>query len=126
MAPDFRSTRKTAASNAWYDPKYDAVLIEQSIATQYGVLPSDQGNLSYSDWAKMVSGLRDNTPLGRVVSIRMENDRDVISRMSPEQIKIRNDWSEFKIRKFGDAMSPNLQSEMDKLQQKMMQIFGGG
>ena len=53
-------------------------LIEQSIAKQYRVLPSEQGDLRYSDWIKMVSGLMDDTPLGRIVMIRSETDKERI------------------------------------------------
>ena len=62
----------------WYDLEYDRTLIEQSIAKQYRVLPSEQGDLHYSDWLKMVSGLMDDTPLGRIVMIRSENDKERI------------------------------------------------
>jgi hypothetical protein len=75
--------------------EYDRVLIEQSIAKQYGVLPSKQGNLKYSDWAKMVSGLMDDTPLGRVVGVRSETDKDIIKNYTPEQRAVRDEWSRF-------------------------------
>jgi len=74
---------------------YDRVLIEQSIAKQYGVLPSAQGDLRYSDWAKMVSGLMDDTPLGRVVGTRMEQDREILKHYTPEQRRIRSEWTQF-------------------------------
>ena len=71
--PDFRKPKKQQNDEeTWYDLEFDHVLIEQSIAKQYGVLPSEQGALKYSDWAKMVSGLMDDTPLGRVVAVRSE------------------------------------------------------
>ena len=78
---------------------YDRVLIEQSIAKQYGVLPSAQDDLRYSDWAKMVSGLMDDTPLGRVVSTRMEQDKDILQHFSPEQRRIRSEWQQFRAQK---------------------------
>lgn len=58
-----------------YDTAFDAVLIEQSLATQYGILPAAQAELPYPEWAKLVGGLMDNTPLGRVVAVRGETDR---------------------------------------------------
>lgn len=74
---------------------YDRVLIEQSVAKQYGVLPSKQENLHYSDWSKMVSGLMDDTPLGRVVGVRCEIDKDIIKNYTPEQRAVRDEWSRF-------------------------------
>lgn len=94
MTPDFARQRKKSNKkpNNWYDVEYDKILIEQSIAKQYGVLPSKQGDLRYADWAKMVGGLMDDTPLLRVVEIRRETDRDVIRRMTPDQLRLRSEW----------------------------------
>jgi len=58
-------------------------------------LPSEQENLKYSDWSKMVSGLMDDTPLGRVVGIRAETDQEIIKNFTPEQRAIRDEWSHF-------------------------------
>lgn len=71
------------------------MLIEQSIAKQYGVLPSKQENLHYSDWSKMVSGLMDDTPLGRIVGVRSETDQDIIENYTPEQRDVRSEWAHF-------------------------------
>ena len=65
MTPDFAQPQKKPKTSNWYDVESDRVLIEQSIAKQYGVLPSEQGNLRYADWAKLVGGLMDDTPLLR-------------------------------------------------------------
>ena len=48
------------------------MLIEQSIAKQYGILPAAQGELGWAEWVKLVGGLMDDTPLGRVVAVRNE------------------------------------------------------
>ena len=70
---------------------YDAVLIEQSIAKQYHVLPSEQGELSYCDWAKLVSGLMHDTPLGQVVALRSEDDPEILKHMTAEQRAVRRE-----------------------------------
>lgn len=38
----------------------------------------------------------DDTPLGKIMSIRSETDRETIKRFSPYEKKIRNDWIKFK------------------------------
>lgn len=43
----------------------------------------------------MVSGLMDDTPLGRVVGIRSETDEDIIKNYTKEQRAVRDDWSRF-------------------------------
>ena len=96
------------------------MLIEQSIAKQYGVLPSEQENLHYSDWAKMVGGLMDDTPLGRIVAIRAEKDHDTLRRMTPDQRRIRSEWAAFQARKNG----MNYLSLLKQLQSMIAGLFG--
>lgn len=105
----------------------DAELIEQSIAKQYGVLPSAQGELSWEDWAKLVGGLMDDTPLGRVVSVRSESDPEVVRKMTPWQHRIRSEWSAHQAKKMAANYSPDeLRSEMQSLERMIAQAFGGG
>ena len=75
-----------------YDAAFDAVLIEQSLATQYGILPAAQAELPYPEWAKLVGGLMDNTPLGRVVAVRGETDRKKLAAMGPWAQRIHQQW----------------------------------
>lgn len=106
---------------------FDAVLIEQSIAAQYGVLPAAQGELPWPEWSKLVSGLMDNTPLGRVVAVRAETDRKIIAKMSPWQRKIRTRWQRFQAQKQQRTRDPaDLRREMLSLQKAMEKLFGGG
>lgn len=105
--------------------EYDRVLIEQSIAKQYGVLPSEQEYLHYSDWAKMVSGLMEDTPLGRVVSIRCEQDRDIIKNMSPAQLALRREWEEFRAKKImqSPAQMQDYKQQLAALEQAFAVMF---
>lgn len=102
------------------------MLIEQSIATQYGILPSMQGELPYPEWAKLVSGLMDDTPLGRVVAVRAEEDRKVIARMNPWQRRIRAEWSAHLAKQTMERSTPQqLRTEMDGLEKALAKLFGG-
>lgn len=93
--PDFKKVKKSNPADDFYDLDFDAVLIEQSIAKQYHILPSEQGNLSYSDWSKLVSGLMNDTPLGKVIEIRMEDDPEILKNMNVDQRRIRSEWQSF-------------------------------
>ncbi|WP_195891804.1 Gp15 family bacteriophage protein [Anaeromassilibacillus senegalensis] len=122
---DFRKPQKPK-SDAWYDLEYDRILIEQSIAKQYGVLPSDQPDLHYADWAKLVSGLMDDTPLGRVVAVRSEDDPDMLKAFTPEQNRLRTEWKQFcgqKVLRESDEESVRLQ--MKNLERMIASMFGG-
>lgn len=122
---DFR-TKRSNIQDAAYDQEYDKVLIEQSIATQYGILPSRQGDLSYSEWSKLVSGLMDDTPLGRVVAVRTEKDQKVISHFSTWQRQIRADWNSFKSQRMSQQSTEDMEQQMKQLERMLASAFGGG
>lgn len=86
-------------TETWYDPEHDKSLIEQSIAKQYHILPSEQEELSYSDWVTLLSGIMEDTPLGRTVLIRKEDDGERIKRFSPYERRIYNEWRNFRAEK---------------------------
>lgn len=99
------------------------MLIEQSIAKQYHILPSEQGNLSYSDWAKLVSGLMNDTPLGKIIEIRSETDRDIIQNMTSEQLSVRNAWEAFK-REHTHYTETDMQRQAEYLENMIRSMFG--
>jgi len=99
------------------------VLIEQSLATQYGILPAAQGELPYPEWAKLVSGLMDDTPLGRVVAVRGETDHKIIAKMNPWQRRIRSEWRAFLAHQTAPA---DQKRELAALERTLAKMFGGG
>ena len=77
----------------WYDIYDDWDLIEASVAQQYGIrLRSEINTISWSEVRMLISGLLADTPLGRVIQIRSENNKDQLKSFTPEMHKIRNDW----------------------------------
>lgn len=106
--------------------KKDAVLIEQSIAKQYGIIPSKQEDLKYSDWAKLVSGLMEDTPLGRVVMVRSETDKETIKKFTAEQRKIYKDWQNFRINQITQTpeLFENYKEQMKALERSFSVAFG--
>ena len=106
--------------------EYDRILIEQSIAKQYGVFPSDQGSLHYSDWSKMVSGLMDDTPLGRIVMIRSEKDAERIKTFSPEQKRIQAEWKKFRAANAQKVDAESYGAQMRALEGMFAALSGGG
>lgn len=121
---DFRKPKQRI--EFWYDMEKDAVLIEQSIAKQYGIIPSEQEELKYSDWAKLVSGLMEDTPLGRIVSIRSETDREAIRKFTSEQKKVYNDWQRFRSRKImrNPEFLRSYEEQMKALERSFAAAFG--
>lgn len=48
--------------------------------------------MTWSEFVTLLSGLNGDTPLGRIVSIRAENSKDILKNFTPEQRKIRMEW----------------------------------
>lgn len=113
-------------NEALYDADFDALLIEQSIAKQYGVLPVAQKELPYPEWAKLVSGLMDDTPLGRVVAVRREDDPKIIAKMTVWQRRIRSEWQSFQANRLKKRSPDMLRAQMADLERMMAVAFGGG
>lgn len=90
----------------WYDLEYDRELLIQSVAKQYGVLPSAQEELHYSEWLLLISGLMEDTPLGQVVLIRKEDDPKRIKCFTPHERKIHRKWRERTAKKLAEAAPP--------------------
>ena len=77
----------------WYDFYDDWDLIESSIAQQYGIrIRNEIDTISWSEVKMLISGLLADTPLGRVIQIRSEDNKETLKNFPPEMHKIRNDW----------------------------------
>lgn len=122
--PDFKRTKQS--NNEFYDIEFDRVLIEQSVAKQYGILPSMQDDLKYSDWSKLVGGLMNDTPLGQVVAIRNEKDRNILKEMTSEQKRIRSEWQSFSSSKVVAIPQEEIKKANNSLEKMLASMFGGG
>lgn len=90
-----KNRRVPVRSNSpdWYDFYDDWDLIESSIAQQYGIrLRNEINTISWSEVRMLISGLLAETPLGRVIQIRSENNKEQLKNFTPEMHKIRNAW----------------------------------
>lgn len=87
---DFANPRKP--SNDWYDLYEDWALIEASFAQQYNIRLRAEEEMSWGEFTTLLSGIMSETPLGQVVSIRSENDKDTLKNFNAAQHKMRNDW----------------------------------
>lgn len=87
------------------------------------MLPSKQGDLSYRDWAVMLSGLMADTPLGQVVSIRSEKDPDILKNYTRRQRQIRADWNRYKMSK-GKISSQEEIRQFKRLETMLKNAFG--
>lgn len=87
---DFQN--KSASSLGWYDLREDWVLIESSLAKQYGLRIRNEADMPWGEFCTLISGLMPDTPLGQIVSIRSETDLDTIRNFTSDQSSIYNKW----------------------------------
>lgn len=48
--------------------------------------------MKWDEFCDLLSGISPDTPLGRIVSIRAEEDKDTLKHFTTEQKRIRNEW----------------------------------
>lgn len=83
---------KISSSEEYYDLEEDWELIEASFLKQYGIRLRNQEDMSYSEFCSLLSGIMPDTPLGQIVSIRVEKDPTVIANFTKAQKRIHKDW----------------------------------
>jgi len=91
-SPRLDFAKKQAYKEDWYDLYEDWGLIEASFTSQYGIRLRQEDDMSWSEFCTLLAGIMPETPLGQVVSIRSENDKDALKNFTKEQHRIRNEW----------------------------------
>ena len=119
--PDFANSANQIES--WYDIREDWTLIESSLAKQYGIRIRQHTDMQWTEFCIFVSGLMPDTPLGQVVSIRAEQDMEIIRKYTPEQNRIYSDWQSRIARK--KLENPEqLEKDMENLSKTLAAAFG--
>lgn len=86
-------TKSRESSDPYYDLVEDFDLIISSFQSQYGIrLSRDLRGMKWTEFSSLLSGLGPDTPLGRIVAIRSEDDEDLLKHFNKDQMKIRNKW----------------------------------
>lgn len=98
------------------DPYYDLIddfdLIVASFTTQYGLRIRDIKDMRWSEFKSLLIGLGPNTILGRIVSIRAEDDSEVLKNFTKDQQRIRNEYRLKKAKRPGNKKEAEKASEM--------------
>lgn len=72
--------------------------------------------MKWDEFRDLLVGIGPDTPLGRIVAIRAEDDKDVLKNYNPAQMRIRNEW-----RKRSAKAMP--QEQVDNYLEAMKQAF---
>jgi len=75
--------------------------------------------VSWDEFKSLLSGIDPETPLGRIVSIRSETDRNVIKHFNKDQKRIHNAWRN---RKAESMASATYDQEMKALEHMFAQL----
>lgn len=68
-----------------------------------------------------------DTPLGQVVRIRSENDKDIIKNFGAYEKRIRTDWTEFRNARISEKFTEQDKLDATKYFEKLFSgMFGGG
>lgn len=80
-------------------------------------------DMSWSEFSALLKGIMPETPLGQIVSIRSEEDKDMLKNFTPEQHKIRNDWRN-RVNPIRDMSDEEKEEEIRKVQEILAKAFG--
>ncbi len=79
--------------------------------------------MSWSEFSTLLAGIMPETPLGQVVSIRCENDKEVLKNFTKEQHRIRNEWSSRRTRAIV-VDKVEMERQVKMFQEAMKKAFG--
>ena len=85
---------KRESSDPYNDLIDDFGLIVSSFQSQYGIRLSRElpTGMKWDEFRDLLVGIGPDTALGRIVSIRAEEDEDILKNFTQEQHRIRNEW----------------------------------
>ena len=99
-------------------------MIVASFASQYGirVLTEQLQSMSWDEFSALLRGLDSETPLGRIVRIRSEEDGNVLKTFTPQQHKIRNEW---RSRGAKNTKTEDMSAVLEGFRQAFISLAGG-
>jgi hypothetical protein len=75
--------------------------------------------MKWDEFTALISGLSADTPLGRIVQIRAENDKDMLKNFTKEQKRIRNEWRNRSAQKMDKATFDQEMFRLEKMFEAM-------
>lgn len=79
--------------------------------------------MSWGEFVTLLGGLDEKTPLGRIVSVRSEEDPETLKHFTPAQRKIRSQWRQ---RKAKQVSRQEYDLAMEGFKQMFKSLAGGG
>jgi hypothetical protein len=95
-------------------------LIEASFTAQYGIRLRNENDMSWGEFSTLLAGIMPKTPLGQIVSLRSEEDENMLKNFTPDQHNIRNEWRNRQVDDMPDEVK---EAEIKKLQEIFAKAF---
>ena len=101
-------------------------MIAASFQTQYGIrLSRDLRGMKWNEFKALLIGIGAETPLGRIVSIRAEEDKEVLKHFTKDQHRIRNEWKSKRAKELAKRMTEaDMNAVMEQFKQMFIQMVG--
>lgn len=115
--------KPTKYKESWFDIFDDWDLIEASFATQYGIRLTQIDDLDFKEFLTLLGGLMNKTPLGQMIEIRSEDDKDRLKTFSQEQHQIRNEWRTKSAKKQQEYFNSLNDEEKNIIMKNIQNIF---
>lgn len=104
----------------------DWKLIEASLAQQYGLrVRKEIKNLTWGELSSYIEGINSDTPLGQIISIRKENNREKLKDFTQEQHRIRNEYRNKMMKQAPKISDEELQKQLEGMKQAFIAMAGG-
>lgn len=75
--------------------------------------------MKWDEFRDLLVGIAPETPLGRVVAIRSETDKDILKQFSREQHRIRNEW---RSRRAKQVLPGNMEEALDSFKRAFISM----
>ncbi len=79
--------------------------------------------MKWSEFKALLVGIDAETPLGRVVSIRSEEDDEILKKFTKSQHRIRNEWRQRKAKLVDEKETMQF---LEQMKQAFISMSGGG
>ena len=123
-----RGRHRGGTSDPYYDLIEDYDLIVSSFQSQYGLrLSREIHDMPWTEFRQLLIGLSSDTALGRIISIRSEDDKEILKSFTKEQHRIRNDWQKKRAKILAETMTKEEMADaMDKFKDAFLHMAGLG
>lgn len=120
---DFKQNQSSKENFRWYDLYEDWDLIEASFAQQYGIRLRHEPYMPWSEFSALLTGLNHETPLGQMISIRSEDDKDMLKNFSAKEKKLRNEWRSKEAKRLIKDNPDIIESQLSGLQSALKAAY---